>query len=96
MTLQADPSQLFIFPEIPLVSPGPARDSSLGGGVIHIYMLLFAVTVIEEGFCRTRGVQRVQGPHERRKNETGWRGKHFNEAKGLESSKGSKECVHVQ
>lgn len=41
MTSQADPSRLFIFPEIPLVSPGPARDSSLGGGVYsYLYALI--------------------------------------------------------
>lgn len=60
---QADPSQAFCFPRNPPCvswSGGRVRDSSRGGWVfIHIYMYLFAVTVIEEESCTTRvGVQR--------------------------------------
>lgn len=72
MWSRTDPSLLFLFPEIPLVSPGlEAEHVTLCWGVgrgLHIYMLLFTVTVTEEGSCTTREELRdgVRGGKRRR------------------------------
>lgn len=78
-------SQLFMFPQIPLVSPGLEAEhvTGGGGGTIHIYMLLFVFTVIEEGSCTTRGVQReAEGQCEGKQKRDGLDGETFQPNRG--------------